>query len=86
MIWGRITYFLHYFGSFQNLNERDIDFVLINIAYMGHLDGSVVEYLALALVMIPGSWDQVPPLSSHREPASPSAYVSASLSVSLMNK
>ena len=36
-----------------------------------------------AQVMIPGSWDQVPYWAPCREPASPSAY--ASLSVSLMN-
>ena len=51
----------------------------------GHLGGSVVERLPLAQVVIPGSWDQVPS-GSLWEPASPSAYVSASLSVSLMNK
>ena len=38
--------------------------------------------LPLAKVMIPRSWNQVP----HREPASSSAYISASPSVSLMNK
>ena len=42
----------------------------------------MIEFLPLAQVVILGSWDRVP----HREPASPSAYVSASLSVSLMNK
>ena len=53
---------------------------------MGHLGGSVVEHLPLAQVVILGSWDQVPHGAPHREPASPSAYGSASLSVSLMNK
>ena len=48
--------------------------------------GSVVEHLPLALVVIPESWDQVPLQVPQREPASPSAYVSASLFVSLMNK
>ena len=48
----------------------------------GHLGGSVVELLPLAQVVIPGSWDPVPHWAPHREPASPSAYVSASLSVS----
>ena len=52
----------------------------------GHLGGSVVECLALAQGMIPGSWDQVPQQAPCGEPASLSAYVSASLSVSLMNK
>ena len=53
---------------------------------LGHLDGSVVECLHLAQVMIPGSWDQVWHQASHRKPDSPSACVSASLSMSLMNK
>ena len=53
---------------------------------MGHLGGSVVEHLPLAQVVILGSWDGVPHQAHHREPASPSAYVSASLSVSLMDK
>ena len=52
----------------------------------GHLGGSVVECLPLALVVIPGSWDRVPYQAPCREPASPSAYVSASLCVFLMNK
>ena len=51
-----------------------------------HLGGSVVECLPLAQGMIPGSWDGVPHQAPCMEPASPSAYVSASLSVSLMNK
>ena len=34
----------------------------------------------------PGSWDRIPHQDPLREPASPSAYVSASLSLSLMNK
>ena len=53
--------------------------------FLEHLCGSVVE-LPLAQVVIPGSWDRVPPWAPHRETASPSAYVSASLFVSLMNK
>ena len=53
---------------------------------MGCLGGSVVERLPLAQVMIPGSWDQVLHQGPCGEPASPSAYVSASLCVSLMNK
>ena len=50
----------------------------------GDLGGSVVE--PLAQVMILGSWDQVPLWASWGGPASPSAYVSASFCVSLMNK
>ena len=52
----------------------------------GHLGGSVVEHLPSAQVVILWSWDQVLRQAPHKEPASPSAYVSASLSVSLMNK
>ena len=54
----------------------------------GHLGGSAVERLPLAQGVIPGSGDPV----LHRAPCgelaspSPSAYVAASLSVSLMNK
>ena len=43
---------------------------------------SVVEHLPLAQIMIPESWDRVPHRAPHEEPASPSAYVSASLCVS----
>ena len=52
----------------------------------GHLGSSVVECLPLAQVLIPGSWDEVLHQVSLREPASPSAYVSACLCVSLINK
>ena len=48
----------------------------------GQLGGSAVEHLPLAQGVILGSWDQVPHWASHREPASPSACVSASLSLS----
>ena len=52
----------------------------------GWLGGSVVEHLPSAQGLILESQDQVP----HRAPcialASPSAYVSASLCVSVMNK
>ena len=54
-------------------------------AFLGHLGGSVVEPLPSALVVIPGSWDQVLYRVPCRDPASPSAYVSALLSVSLMS-
>ena len=46
----------------------------------------MVECLLLAQVVILGYWDQVPHQASHREPASPSACVSAFLSMSLTNK
>ena len=51
-----------------------------------HLGGSVAERLLLVQVVILGSWNRVPHQAPHREPASPSAYVSTFLSVSLMNK
>ena len=47
------------------------------------LGGSVVEHLPLVQVMIPGSWDWVLRQAPHRELASPSAYVSVSLTVCL---
>ena len=50
------------------------------------MGGSVVEYLPLAQGVILGSWDRFPHQAPCRDPVSPSAYVSASLSVSLMNK
>ena len=45
----------------------------------------MVEQLPSAQVMIPGSWGRVPHWAPGGQPASPSAYVSASLFVSLMN-
>ena len=52
----------------------------------GRLGGSAVEHLPLAQGMILETQDQVPHRAPCVEPASPSAYVSASLCVSLMNK
>ena len=48
-----------------------------------HLGGSVVECLPLAQGMILESWYRVPHQASYLEPASPSTYVSASLSLYL---
>ena len=50
-----------------------------------NLTGAPVS-LPSAQGMIPESWDGVPHRDPQKEPASPSAYVSASLCVSLMNK
>ena len=61
-------------GRLQNLEEG------------GCLGGSVVEHLSLAQGLILESQDWVPHRDLHREPASPSAYVSASVCVSLMSK
>ena len=52
----------------------------------GPLGGSVAERLPSVQGVTPGSQDRVPRQAPHREPASPSAWVSASLSVSLTNK
>ena len=60
--------------------------MLKKISEEGHLGGSVVEHLPSAQGMVLGFWDHVPHWVPHGEPASPSAYVSASLCVSLMNK
>ena len=48
----------------------------------GHLGGSAVEDLPLAQGVIPEPGDQVPHRAPCEEPTSPSAYVSAFLSVS----
>ena len=58
----------------------------LKFQFLGPLGGSMVGHLPLAQVEMPGSCDQVPHQAPRREPASPSAYVSASLFVSLMNK
>ena len=50
---------------------------------VGRLGGSVVEHLPSAQGVIPGSWDRVLHRARHRELASPSACVSASVSLSL---
>ena len=47
----------------------------------GCLSGSVAERLPSAQVMISEFWDRVLHWTSNGEPASPSAYVSASFSV-----
>ena len=49
-------------------------------ANIGNLGGSAVERLPSAQVVTLGSWDRVPHQASRKEPVSPSAYVSASLS------
>ena len=59
----------------------------IKLGLMGCLGGSMVERLPLAQGLIPDSQDRVPHRAPCMEPASlPSAYDSASLCVSLMNK
>ena len=58
----------------------------IKCSEWGHLGGSVVEHLSLPQGVILGSRDQVPYQTPCGETGSPSAYVSDSLCVSLMNK
>ena len=69
------------------MKDKKIETILrkcsyIRLSEMGHLGGSMVKCLPLAQAVILGSWDWVLNQAPHREPA----YVSASLSVSLMNK
>ena len=52
----------------------------------GCLGGSADEHLPLAQVVIPGSWDRVLRQAPHKESASPSAYVSASLSLCMSHE
>ena len=57
-------------------------------AKMGTPGWLSVEHLPSAQGLIPGSWDRVLHQAPHREPASPSAYVSAlfSVCISWLNK
>ena len=66
--------------------NHHITTVIIVPGLGGYLSGLVVEHLPAALGVILEFQDQVPRRAPHREPASPSTYISASLSVSLMNK
>ena len=53
---------------------------------LGRLGGSGIEHLPSAQGVIPESRNRVPHQTPYKESASPSACVSASLFVSLMNK
>ena len=68
--------------------QYDIQYILTDLrsGSEGQLCGSVVEHLPLTQGMILDSWGRVPHQASCMEPAFPSAYVSASLCVFLMNK
>ena len=70
-----------YYVQGTMLNAHKIIFKIYT--NLGHLGGSAIERLPLAQVVIPVFWDRVLHQAPHREPASPSAYVSASLSVCL---
>ena len=54
---------------------------MVRMNLLGRLGGSVVGRLPLVQGVIPESWDQVPHQAPCMGPASPSAYVSASLYV-----
>ena len=68
-------------------NSTQICLILIELSLnkkqQGCLGGSVVEHLPSAQGVIPELWDQVPHWAPCMEPASLSAYVSASLCVCL---
>ena len=66
--------------------EETEDWELLKTAGSGRLDGSAVWCLPSAQGLILGSRDRVPHRAPCMRPASPSACVSASLSLSLMNK
>ena len=66
--------------------ERQGPSCVLKRLFWGPLGGSVVERLPLAQGLILEFWDGVLHCDPFREPAFPSAYVSASLCVSLMNK
>ena len=53
----------------------------LKIVLLGPPGGSMVEHLPSAQAVTPGSWDLVPHRVPRREPASPAACVSASLSL-----
>ena len=65
--------------SLTSILRQTGDMMIVIIVAQGRLGGSVVEHLPWAQVMIPGSQDQAPRWAPRREPASPSACVSASL-------
>ena len=58
-----------------------LNYTLTSTPFWGSLGGSAVSRLPLAQGMIPESQDGVPHWAPCMEPASPSAYVSASLCV-----
>ena len=66
----------------QNYSQHEKFILKKKESLEGCLGGSVVECLPSAQGMIPGSWDRVPHRAPQREPASPSACVSAFLCVS----
>ena len=85
------THFVFFVFYFFSLHYFNIFFsILLSTLWkpdvLGCLGSSVVEHLPLAQVMIPGSWEGVLYRAPQGEPAFPSAYVSASLCFSWINK
>ena len=73
---------MYTYSLFEEISQKRI---CKNISLLGRLGGLVVECLPLAQGMILESWDQVPHQAPCEESASPSAYVSALLCVSLIS-
>ena len=72
---------MEYYSAIKRMRSCHLDLggIILNEISQGCLGGSVVECLPWAL----RSWDQVPHQPFYREPAFPSAFVSASLSLCL---
>ena len=73
-------------NELKQTNKKTLKKKKKNHTGRGSLGGSAVEHLPLAQGAILESRDRVPRQAPSLEPASPSACVSASLSLSLMNK
>ena len=82
--WSQFIYWHNHQSSIPG--TQNVCVCILNYEEPGRLNGSVVEHLPLAWGVIPESRDRVPHQAPHGKPASPSACVSASLSVPLMNE
>ena len=65
----------------EPLSQPSFALSALKFLLLGHLDGSVVEHQPSAQGVILETPDRVPHWAPYMEPASPSACVSASLSV-----
>ena len=82
-----VIFFLHFSIHISHCGAKTVYITAcglssVNYSHPGAPGGSVVERLPPAQGVTPGSQDRVPHWAPRREPASPSACVSASLSVS----